>query len=407
MGDSPEVTGRNLQPFLVFVALVMLAAAAAFSLAPPEMGIVRTAPDARVLAARIAQHPTDWPAASALAEVALDTRLENRDLLWHAAYEQSALLAPERNDSANAFVRAGFFHWTELSEGERQEVLSACAGLLRDPAFFSRMALPVFELTGDLSFLQRSGPQTADTTAGLISFALPNGRFADYRALRSRQQEQRVTEFMAQLHTSTPEELIARFPAPPYHTDAEPLIRSLLDELHQRPLSENPNRAAVVDSVIDYALRHNLGPLDGLEVISRTPDAASVQTRIKLARQLGLKERTAQLEIGSSDPRRVSPNDYDWQGLCQTDICAHAWRNIDAGRHIALTIETTKTDDVPAYVLIYVDDALSAEGEVGPKRDYVLPVEYQGAHRIEVALVNPTTRNQSERRVHIASITAL
>jgi hypothetical protein len=407
MGDSPEVNSSGSRPLLVIAALLMLAAAGAVLISPPEMGIVRTAPDAPLLAARIARHPTDWPAVSALAEVALDTRLENRDLLWHAAYAHAALLAPERTDPVKAFVRAGFFHWTELSEVEKQEVMTACAALLRNPVFFHQMARPIFELTGDLSFLQRSGPPTADATAWLISIALPNGRFADYRALRSHLRQQRLSELTAQLHTGVPEELVARFPGPPYHSDAEPLIQSLLDELHQRPLVENPNRPDVLDAVVDYALRHNLGPLDGLEVISRIPGAASVQAQIKLARQLGINERATQLEMASNDPRRVLPNDYEWQGLCQSDVCTRAWRMVDAEHGIALMIENTKTDEVPAYVEIYVDDALLAEGEVGSQRELTVPAGYPGAHRIEVVLANPRTRNQSERRVHIASVTAL
>lgn len=79
---------------------------------------------------------------------------------------------------------------------------------------------------------------------------------------------------------------------------------------------------------------------------------------------------------------------------------------IEAAHGIALTLETVQADEVPAYVEIYVDDDLRAEGEVGPKRDFIVPVG-SGAHQIELVLANPLTRNRSPRRVHIASITAL
>ncbi len=401
------MTGRAARLFLVLVALTMAVAAAVLLLRPPEIGSVRTPSDARSLAARIARHPTDWAAASALAEVALDARLSNRVVLWRAAYEHASLLAPERTEPANGFARAAFFHWIELSEKDRRDAMAAYAPLLRDPAIFARMARPLFELTGDLSILHRAGPPTGDSLETLISFALPNGRFADYRVLRGELQQKRIDDFNGRRHTVTPEELVARFPKPPYHTDAEPLIRALLDELHRRPLDHDPSRADVIDAVVDDALRHNLGPLDGLEVITRTPGAATVTTQIKLAHALGLNERAAQLEMASNDPRRVLPNDSDWQGLCQIDICTRAWRMIEAEHGIALTIETVQTDDVPAYVEIYVDDALRAEGEVGPKRDFILPVGNRGSHRIEVVLANPMTRNRFPRRVHIASITTL
>jgi hypothetical protein len=386
---------------------VMLIAAAVFLLDPPEIVTAPTSADASLLAARIARHPVDWPAASALTEVALDTRLETRVQLWRAAYEHASLLAPERADPRNAFARAAFFHWTELSDKDRRDALKAYATLLRDTTTFHRMARPIFELTGDLSYLQQSGPPDADTTAWLISMALPNGKFDEYRALRRERQQQHNREFTAKIHTATPEELVAGFPSPPYHAEMEPMITALLDELHQRPLSENPGRPDLLDAIIDYALRHGLGPLDGMEVISRSPGAASTETRIKLARALGLNERASQLELASSDPRRVPPNDRDWQGLCQTDICTRAWRVVDARHGIALTIESVKTDEVPPYVEIYVDDILRAEGEVSPKRDFILPAGESGPHRVEVVLANPTTRNQSERRIRVKSLTTL
>jgi hypothetical protein len=407
MGARPDVTGRGARLFLVITALIMAGAAAAFLLRPPEIGSVKTTSDAGTLAARIARHPADWAAASALAEVALDARLGDRVAVWHAAYEHASLLAPERTEPANGFARAAFFHWTELSEQDRHDAFAAYAPQLRDPAVFGRMARPLFELTGDLSMLRRAGPPTANSLAALISLALPNGKFADYRDLRGALQQKRLDDFTGLRHTVTSEELVERFPGPPYRADVEPLIKELLDELHRRPLDNYSSRGDVVDAVVDYALRHDLGPLDGLEVITRKPGAATVATQIKLARALGLKERAAQLVAESNDPRRVLPNASDWTGLCQNDICNRAWRMIEAEHGIALTIETVQTDNVQAYVEIYVDDMLRAEGEVGPKRDFTVPVGNRGAHRIEVVLANPTTRNGFARRVHIASITTL
>jgi hypothetical protein len=407
MGGGPDVTGRATRPFLILVALTMANGAIVFFLRPPQIGSVKMPSDARSLAARIARHPTDWAAASALAEVSLDTKRTNRVVLWRAAYEHASMLAPERKEPATGFARAAFFHWTELSEKDKHDALAAYAPQLRDPNIFGRMAQPLFELTGDLSMLRRSGPSTADASAALISLALANGLFADYRALRAELQQKRIDNVNELQHTDTPEELVARFPGPPYHTDAEPLIRAFLDELRRRPLVDNPNRADVIDAVVDYALRHNLGPLDGLEIITRKPGAATVATQIKLARALGLKQQTAQLQFASNDPRHVPPNESDWQGLCQNDLCGRAWRMIEAEHGIALTITTVRTDNVQAYVEIYVDDALRAEGEVGPKRDFVVPVGNRGTHRIEVVLANPITRNQLARRVHIASITTL
>lgn len=401
--------------FLIALAVTMLAAAAAFVVRPPEIGDVKTQPDVRLLATRIAHHPTDWPAASALTEVALDARTDKRVLLWHAAFDHATRLAPERKDPANAFARAGFFHWSELSERDQRDVLSAYARLLHDPAVFGRMAGPIFELTGDLSYLRRNGPQTADSVGPLITLAVSNGRFADYRALRAELQRKRLDEFPARASTATPEELVDGFPSPPYHSDMEPLIKTLLNELHRHPLDEIPHRHDVIEAIADYALRHDLQPLDGLEVISRKSGAASVETQIRLAKALGLKERALQLEMANNDPRRVPANDHEWQGECGNDICTRAWRVIDAEHGIALTIQavqqtgpqTVQSDDLPAYVEIYVDDVLRAEGEVKSKQDFIVPVGNRGAHRIEVMLINPTTRSPYPRRAHVAKIATL
>jgi hypothetical protein len=407
MGTNPDVNGRGTRLFLIVVGMTMAVAAVVFLVRPPQIRWIPVPSDPKILAARIARHPTDWGAASALAEVALDARAGNRIVLWRAAYEHASQLAPERHDPANAFARAAFFHWTELSEKDKRDVLAAFAPLLRDQGTFAHMAKPLFELTGDLSMLHRWHPSNDYAIGMLIYLALPNGFFADYRNLRGELERQHMDEFAARRHTATPVELIAHFPDPPYHADAEPLITGLLEELHRRPLDDNPNRGPVVDAIVDYALRHGLGPLDGLEIVTRKPGAASVPTRIKLARKLGMAELALQLEMASNDPRLVQPLDSEWRGLCEKDVCSRAWRTIEAEHGVALSIETVLTDNVPAYVEIYLDDVLRAEGEVGPKRDFIVAVGNRGIHRVEVVLANPVTRNRFPRRVHIASITTL
>jgi hypothetical protein len=61
------VRGLNARLCLIGVAAAMTAAAIVFVLRPPQFRWTRTSPDAAVLVARIAGHPTDWEAASALA----------------------------------------------------------------------------------------------------------------------------------------------------------------------------------------------------------------------------------------------------------------------------------------------------------------------------------------------------
>ncbi len=406
MGANPDVTGRGVRLFLIGVSVTMAVAAGVFLVRPPEIVWAPPAADASSLAVRIARHPTDWAVASALTEVALDTRLGNRVALWRAGYDVAFRLAPESTVPPNAFARGAFFHWAELSEKDKRDAMTAFAPLLRDPATFSRMAKPLFELTGDFSLL-RSRPKDRYSIGTLIYLAEANGLFTDYRSLRAEMQRQNIDDFAARRHTDSPSELLVHFPDPPYHADSEPLISGLLDELHRRPLDDNPNRVALVDAIVDYSLRHGLEPLDGLEIVTRKEGAASIPTRIKLARKLGLRDIALQLEMSSKDPRRVPAVDSEWQGLCNQDICYNAWRTIEAEHSVVLKIATTQTDNVPAYAEIYLDDVLSTEGEIGPLREFIIPVRTRGFHRVEVVLANPLTRNGLYRRLHLDSVTAL
>jgi hypothetical protein len=255
--------------------------------------------------------------------------------------------------------------------------------------------------------LERAQPHTQYSTGVLIDLALPNGRFDDYRKLRGELQQLRAVDFNKRVNTDSPADLVGHFPDPPYTSESEPMIVRLLEELHQRPLDAMPARPAVIDGVVDYALRHGLEPLDGLEIVTRRSGAASDPTRIRLARKLGLVNIARQIELGADDPRRPHVSDFDWQGLCGTDVCSRGWRSIEASHAVSLTIETAQTDNVAAYVEIYVDDALRAEGEVGARRDFIVPVGNPGTHRVEVVLANPRTRNGTGRRLHVASITTL
>jgi len=400
------VNGRGGRLFLLAVAAVMALSAIIFRLTPPEIGWTPMPAEPEAVAARIARHPADWRAASSLAEAALDVREGDRVGLWRAAYRHGSLLAPDRPEPRNSFARAAFFHWGELSPRDQRNALTAFAPLLRDPATFGRMAKPLYELTGDLSMLYTVHPSDEFAIWTLMSLDLPNGFFADYRKLRGEMQRRRVDNFAILRRTATPEELIQQLPDPPYRADSEPLIAALLNELHDRPLTEDPHRPTIIDSLLDYALRHDLGPLDGLEIITRKSGAASVQTRARLARKLGLADLALQIET-EADPRRPQTIESEWQELCQKDICNRGWRTIEANHGIALTIATVQTDSVPAYVEIYLDDVLRAEGEVGPKRDFVIPAGNSGTHRVEVVLANPMTRNRFPRRVHVAGITTL
>ena len=334
MGTHPDVSGRGARLFLIAIAVTMAGAALLFFQWRPEIGSAPLPSGAPALASRVGRHPTDWEAATLLTEVSLDSPSDKRVLLWRAAYDHATRLAPSRPGPANSFARAAFFHWQELSPKERQDALNAYAPLLEDPFRFARMAQPLFELTGDLSMLERARPHSDYATGIVISLALSNGFFEDYRKLRVDLQRERLDDFAARAKTSSPADLIIHFPDPPYRADSEPLIVALLDALHRRPLDEVPGKPTIIDAVVDYALRHNLEPLDGFELITHRQGAASDATRIRLARKLGENNVASQIEL-NADPRRVPVIESEWQGLCDKEVCHYGWRNIDANHAVA------------------------------------------------------------------------
>jgi hypothetical protein len=167
------------------VALFFALLTVAYIAVRPSPSTAPLPKDVPGLAARLMDHPTDWTAASALTEKALDAPVGDRKALWQAAHDLAASLAPLRREPGVAFTRAGFFHWEELSAAERKGVLDAYAPLLGDPTFFMNTYRSIFALTGDLAYLRRAQPATPEATRSLAWLASSYGRFDDYRAIRA------------------------------------------------------------------------------------------------------------------------------------------------------------------------------------------------------------------------------
>jgi hypothetical protein len=379
-------------------ALLLIAAAIACIATRPvteSETLPRTAPE---LATRLAAHPTDWRAASALSEISLDTRLERKQELWRASHELAALLAPARSEPQTGFARSGFFHWSELSAADQKAALAAFVPQLETSAFFG-MARPLFALTGDLGILRNHHPNTDEAVETLESIAATNGRFDDYRALRGQVTQRRVATFLARVGSMSSSEIINALPPAPYHTDIQPIIAAALTELSEKPLSENPGRPDVTEPLADYALRHDLKPLDGLEALTRFHDTATEATRAALARKLGFEQRAGDVEA-SMFPA-TPPVKNAWSGTCSSDVCVRGWRDVVVAKSpLVVTVTAAESDDVPPYVEIYLDDQRVAEDAVAKPRRFEIDAR-RGTHRLEVLVANPVTRNRAARRVHV------
>lgn len=443
---------------LVAIAIAALASAAAyFAFDPPAPGAT---PDRLAeLGPWLAAHPADWIASSIVVDKALDSSLPQRDPLWRAAYAHSQLLAPYRDAPRLAFLRSGLTHWFELGEADRKLVLANGAPLLKDQQHFRNLHRAIWEVTGDFALLRRSNPGTPEAFSTLADIAVRNGRFPEYRDCRNEFVRIRLAEFLGQRATMPQSEIANVIPTEPVRDD-EPLLQAALDEWHRRPLDANPVRS--VAGAIDYALRHNLSPLDGLDYLITHP-FESDPLRARLALRSGQLTHATDLEISSSivapsswqqyhlDRAFLAARDRDaggvrkemfqaseagltpnvlaaamaleqssaaeaqlvqkystpatWEGLCDTDLCSRAkseWYTPGAAQH-ALMLSAVQSDEYAPYVEIYVDETRVAEGPVGANTAFTLATAQGGVHRVEVRLTNPLTRNLLQRRVRIAS----
>jgi hypothetical protein len=407
--------------------------------------------------------PADWLLASEIADGALDSDSPRRIELWKAAHAHAKLLAPHRQNTDAAFVRAGLFHWFELGAGDRALVLQAAEPLMRDPTFFYRMHMPLLQLTGDFAWIHAHAPATPGARESLRELAVSRGLFGEYRLLREEIRAGRLQTFAARRRLDEPNTLMDLLPAHPDVT-YEPLVRGILEEL-DRQAFDPAQISGRVEDVIDYAVRHDVRPLTGVVTLLEPPSHLREVTRARAALELNQPQLASRLELTAAaghDPEwqpyylerarfeathsdAAAANTYlvraaangltvpvlaaavdvsralgkladeqrysaqlastprTWEGLCgSNEVCttASTYEWASERRMQRITLSNTQSDEIPPYVEIYVDDARVAEGEVRDTRTFEVPLA-QGVHAIEVRLVNQRTRNGAQRRVRL------
>jgi hypothetical protein len=441
---------------LVTVAVLSIAALGAYlAFDPAPTGA--TPRRIRELGPWLQQHPADWIATSIVVDKTLDSTLPQRDPLWRAAYAHSQLLAPYRDAPHLAFLRSGLSHWYELGEADRRLVRENAAPLLTNLQQFRDLHRAIWEVTGDFALLRRWNPGTAEAFSTLADLAVRNGLFAEYRDCREQYLRLRFEEFSAARAMMPPPEIAFVLPDEVMRDD-QPLLQAALDEWHRRPLDSNPVRS--VNGAIQYALRHAMQPLDGLDYLVTHPYETD-PLRARLAVRDGRFDRATDLEISSSEVAPAAWRQYhvdrayaaanekdptavrielfkaaqggldaevlaaavalqqsteahaellrkfsvpaEWQGLCEADVCraaASQWYTEGAAQHIVV-LSAVQTDEAAPYAELYVDELRVAEGPVGEATAFTIGAPAAGVHRVRVRLANPLTRNLLQRRVRI------
>lgn len=423
-------------------------------------------PDDPVEMARwMGAHPADWHTASLLADAALDARIDKRFELWRAAYDTAAKLAPLRQNPRAGFVRAGLFHWYELSESDRQLVIAELEPMLRDLRYFGDMYAALWSLTRDLGLLRRANPGDANSIYNLRALAAMYGRFDDYRALREELRRKQM-EALEERRARPPAELLAVLPTTIDAADI-PLVKAILAELHRRPIDVNSGPVGIGTPLLEFALDHDLGPLDGLQELARSETLAPPALRARLALRLGKADLAGRIALAHATAKSRDWSSYhrdralyearggnaaaaeaqllladpttpqgmatgaevaeilgqtdlaarrrqelataygelrDWEDLCSGDLCrsANRWVYVAAPRTMAIQLTPVQSDEVPPYVEVFVDSVLVAEKPVPSPTAIEVPIATPGLHRVEVRLANRFTRNQVERRVRLS-----
>ncbi|MEO8382627.1 MAG: hypothetical protein ABI779_23415 [Acidobacteriota bacterium] len=413
----------------------------------------------------LAEHPADWRTAGSIAEQALDSSSADRVALWRASYVHAKRLAPPRTHSNTAFVRAGLFHWYELGAQDRARVLTAAAPLMKERAFFEKMHVPLWELTHDMEWIRRSAPDTLNARDALATLAISRGLFPEYRALREDLRRTSYQTFLAERERADFATLLNLLPDRPERAD-EPLVRGILAELDRRAF-EAEQMNTRTETLIAYAVRHHLKPLEGIRPLlaAPTPLLRDV-TRAQVALELGDLSLANQIELAHALPGSAEwiPYDLDrarfaakqhdagtaetylrraslggatvpilaaaeevaillgndagayhrelvarsaqprvWTDACTKDeLCGNATTDeyVTGGR-VHLRLDPSQSDETPAYVVVFIDDALAAETPVETTRTLSIAVD-PGLHRIVLRLVNPRTRNGIQRRVRLS-----
>ena len=353
--------------------------------------------DAEALARWIAERPADWFAASALSDRSLDSGLPRRRELWRESHALARYLAPHRTTTAIGFVRAGLFHWYELGPADRKTVLDIAATLMRDPAVFTQLLRPLWDLTRDFQYLRRVAPPTLAALDELRAIAVTNGLFTDYRELRAALRAARLHAFNERRADLQPDEMLRLLPDPLVAADA-PLVRAILEELDRRAY-EPRQLGGRATGLAEFALDHGIQPLSALSPLVEEQGTMPGATRARLARALGDPAAAARIELTTADAM-VKPVVGKWLGLCSTDeVCTSATLRQNGPLNLKLSI--SQSDEVPPYVEIYADGHLAAEGEIRDVRAFAIAAS-PSMHRFEVRVANPRTRNGIQRRVRLS-----
>ena len=248
----------------------------------------------------IADHPADWLALSIVADRALDSSSPRRLELWRQSHARAMHLAPRRPVVNSAFVRGGLFHWYELEAADRARVLKAAEPLMRDPPFFARMYAPIWRLTRDFTWLRRNVPPGRDSLQYLQGLAVSQGLFGEYRALREELRAERMRSFEKQ-RDGDPASLLALLPQD-ITSDDDALVRGILTELDRQAFDPD-TFGPQIDALLDYAVRHDVGPLSGLVPLLQLPSKHLREvTRARAALDLNDADLAMRIEVSSALP---------------------------------------------------------------------------------------------------------
>lgn len=275
----------------------------------------------------ISKSPADRFTISRIAEHAFELGGEPAmsEKRWRLAAATLRHIAPAWSGGKVRVVRAGLFHWPELTEEGQKLLRSEAAALIREPAYFQELGLPLYRLTGDIRLVAENAPLEPTTFPRLLKSSLSAGRFEDYRLVRARAPDHfaRLREELIRRNASG-DEFVRALLSMPLDVRMLPLMSSYLQDLEQKPPQAGLMHPDDLQKFFPWAIIHDLTPLAPLyTAVAEDPSIPRV-----LAARLALAAgKTAEARL-IADEHGSSTRSAEWAPF-HFDVAAAALRQED------------------------------------------------------------------------------
>jgi len=278
------------------------------------------------LRSAIENSPADRELLSLVAEQAFDIDLKPGagEARWRLAALTLRSVAAGWLPGKVRVLRAGLFHWPELSAAGRELMREEAQVLLQDQQHFEELALPLYRLNGDITFLLANSPRKANSYNRLVQMSLMAEKFEDYRLLRDKAPAHFEAVRKALLAAgSSGDEFLHTLLAMPLSDAMIPVARAYLDVLAEHSPSGEGIDSEALSRFLNWAQRAEVGPIAPLFIGASLNPGVPPSLLARIA--LSAEEKDDALLIEAKAPATRS---LEWSEF-QLDLADYAVRKRD------------------------------------------------------------------------------